>query len=135
MREKSQQRGILNVQDLNSPENYLQGNYELEILTNPETVSEAAVLAMNETKMTLKNYGTVSLMASENLLTSIYQWKNRRLEMVDRWEMKAKTESRKLQPGEYWLVYKTISSYESESTRTQTFKVEEGNVVVLNLAK
>ena len=133
VRGKTPQREILNVQDLNSPENYLQGNYELEILTNPETVSDTAVLAMNETKMTLNNYGTVSLMSTENLFASIYQWKNRRLEMVDRWEMKSKTENRKLQPGEYWLVYKPMSSYESETTRSKTFKVVEGNVVVLNL--
>ncbi len=55
--------------------------------------------------------------------------------MVDRWEMKAKNESRKLQPGEYWLVYKPMSSYESEATRMQKFVVDEGNVVVLNLMK
>ncbi len=135
VREKTAERKILNVQDLNAPENYLQGNYELEILTNPETNRDTVVMAMNETKVTLKNYGTVSLMAEENLLTSIYQWRNRKLEMVDRWEMKIRTENRKLQPGEYWLVYKPMSSYESEATRTQKFVVEEGNVVVLNLYK
>jgi Ca-activated chloride channel family protein len=135
VREKDAGRNILNVQDLNSPENYLQGNYELEVLTNPETNIDTAVMAMNETKVTLKNYGNLSLMAEENLLTSIYRWRNRRLEMIDRWEMKGRTENRKLQPGEYWLVYKPMSSYESEATRMQKFVVDEGNVVVLNLTK
>lgn len=135
VREKNEKREILDVQDLNAPENYLQGNYELEILTNPEMNPDTFVLAMNETKVTLKNYGTVSLMADENLQVSIYQWKNKGLQMVDRWDMKTKTENRKLQPGSYWLVYKPMSSYESESTRTQKFVVIEGDVVVLNLVK
>ncbi len=135
VRDKTTESKILNVQDLNSPENYLQGNYELEILSNPQTNSDTTVMAMNETKVSLKNYGTVSLMADESMQASIYRWRSSRLEMVDRWEMKAKTENRKLQPGEYWLVCKSMGSYESESTRTQKFIVEEGNVVVLNLMK
>ena len=135
VRAKNEKREILDVQDLNAPENYLQGNYELEILTNPEINPDTMVLAMNETKVVLKFYGTLSLMAEENLMASIYQWKNQRLQTIDRWEMKTKTENKKLQPGNYWLVYKPMNNYDSESTRTQKFVVVEGDVVVLNLVK
>ncbi|MBK7148086.1 MAG: hypothetical protein IPH78_04500 [Bacteroidetes bacterium] len=41
--------------------------------------------------------------------------------------------NRKLQPGKYRIVYKPTDSYESETTRTRTFEIIEGQNTVLNL--
>jgi hypothetical protein len=124
---------ILNVQDLNENGSYIAADYKLEILTTPETYFDTTVLAFSDNNISIPNYGTLSLMTEEKLLASIFRQKNRVLDLVDRFEINSKTDNRKLQPGEYIIVYKSKNSYDSESTRTQSFVIEDGRVVVINL--
>jgi Ca-activated chloride channel family protein len=126
-------KSILNVQSINEPVTYLANGYKLEILTTPETVTDTQVAPTVATNLRIKGYGTLSLMASETLQLSIYAEKENRLQMIDRFEMSSKTESRKLQPGEYRIVYKPKKSYSSESTRSLLFKIEDGKTEVINL--
>ena len=133
IRPEKKLHGILNVQDLNEQEMYLAGNYRLEILTKPEIISDTIIASFSENVMHLSNYGTLSLMAEDKLLASIYRGHQDALEIVERFEINTKTENRKLQPGEYLLVYKSKASYDSESTRTKSFRVTEGQTIVLNL--
>lgn len=135
VRQNTADRKIINVQDLNAAVNYLQGEYELEILTTPVTDIDTFLPASAEINVQLKNYGTLSLMASENYLTSIYSQKRNQLQLVERWEVKSKTDNHKLQPGSYLLVYKPANSYDSESTRSRNVEIKEGDVVVLNLTR
>jgi hypothetical protein len=53
--------------------------------------------------------------------------------MVERFQITNKGETRKLQPGKYLLVYKAIKSYDSETTQTLRFTVEEGRTLTLAL--
>lgn len=133
VRPKKNPNDILNVQDLNEQEMYLTANYHLEILTTPEIISDTMIVPFSENVMHLSNYGTLSIMTEDKLLASIYRTHQGILEMVDRFEINTKTGNRKLQPGEYWLVYKSKASYDSESTRTKQFTVNEGQTIVLNL--
>lgn len=126
-------KSILNVQDLNEGGTYISADYKLEILTTPETYFDTTVIAFSDNNISLPNYGTLSLMSEEKLLASIFIEKNKMLSLVDRFEMNSKTDNRKLQPGEYIIVYKSKSNYDSESTRTQRFVIEEGRVAVINL--
>jgi Ca-activated chloride channel family protein len=124
---------ILNVQNINEPVSYLANSYQLEILTAPELLVDTTVSATATTAHRIKGYGTLSLMATEVLQLSIYRELDGRLQMIDRFEMGNKTENRRLQPGEYRIVYKPKSSYSSESTRSLLFKIEDGKTEVLNL--
>ncbi len=133
LREKKPVRNILNAQELNGEDKYLAGDYSLEILTTPPVRFDTTVVGFAENTMRLFNYGTLSLMAGESVLASVYRTKGNMLEMVERFEMNAKTENHKLQPGEYRIVYKPKSSYDSESTKTQLFTIEDGRTVVLTL--
>ena len=133
LRPKNDLKKILNVQDLNEEEKYLAADYHLELLTTPETFIDTTVGAFLENQISIPNYGTLSLMADEKLLASIYVEKNGLLQMVERFEMNSKTDNRKLQPGEYLLVYKSKINYDSESTRSQKFLIEEGRVAVINI--
>lgn len=133
LRSEKDPKTILNVQDLNELEKYLTGGYRLEILTTPESIFDTTVLAFTENKLKISNYGTLSLMTDDKLMVSIYRVQNELFEIVEQFEINSKTENRKLQPGEYWLVYKSKDSYESESTRSLKFLIEEGRVEVINL--
>jgi Ca-activated chloride channel family protein len=133
LRPKQDLKNIINVQDLNEEEKYLSGNYHLEILATPETFLDTTVFAFAQNKFSIPGYGTVSFMTENKLLASIYRIQNGLMEMVERFEINTKTDNRKLQPGEYWIVYKSKSNYESESTKSQKFLIVEGRVEVINL--
>jgi len=133
IRSKKDLKNILNVQDLNEEEKYLSTDYHLEILTTPEIYIDTFLVAFAENTIPVPNYGTLSIMASENLSAGIFTINNGLMQLVSHFEMTAKTENRKLQPGEYWIVYKSKSNYDSESTKTEKFLVEEGRVTVINL--
>jgi Ca-activated chloride channel family protein len=124
---------ILNTQNLNEQVKYIGADYRMEILTTPPLVFDTTILAFAESRVKISNYGTLSLIASENLLVSIYTEHNNVLKMIERFEMTAKTENRKLQPGEYRIVYKPKNKYESESTKSQLFTIEDGRTAVINL--
>ncbi len=124
---------ILNVQNLNEPVKYLADDYHLEILTTPETLIDTGIPAFGETNLRIAPYGTLTLLASADLLVSIYTDTKDELQMADRFEMTGKTENRRLQPGSYRLVYKPKNNYHSESTRSQQFKIEDGRALVINL--
>lgn len=124
---------ILNVQSINEPVKYLANAYRLEILSAPEIVTDTLVAAAANNNLRIQGFGTLSLMASEILQGSIYKEQPTGLQMIDRFEMAAKTETRKLQPGEYRVVYKPKGSYSSESTRSLLFKIEDGKTEVINL--
>lgn len=124
---------ILNAQNLNEPVKYIANDYRLEILTTPPVVIDTGIAALADNKMKVVPYGTLSILSTEKLLVSVFANPYNKLTLVDRFELLSKTENRKLQPGEYRMVYQSKASYHSETTQTQIFKIEEGRTVVLNL--
>lgn len=134
VRPKTDAKSILNVQDLNATASYLAGNYKLEILTTPETNIDTNIIAFADAKLMIANYGTLSMIANDNFWASIYTTdKKGTLHLVERFDVTGKTGSRKLQPGDYQLVYKPKNNYHSESTKTQHFTIDDGKITVLTL--
>jgi len=125
---------ILNAQDLNGQGKYLAAAYKLEILTTPEILTDTTLYAFTDNELKVPNYGTLSLIPTDNFLAGVFrEQKDGQLQQVLRFEVNAKNDSYKLQPGQYRLVYKPKKNYHSESTRSQQFTIEEGKTVVLNL--
>jgi Ca-activated chloride channel family protein len=133
VRPKADAKNILNVQDLNGQGSYLAGNYKLEILTTPETIRDTGIAAFTDNKLTIDNYGTLSMIAADNFLASVYTYNKGTLRMVEHFDINGKTESRKYQPGDYRLVYKPKNNYHSESTKSLQFTIEEDKTTVLTL--
>lgn len=124
---------ILNVQNLNEPVKYLANDYRLEILTTPPLVFDTGLVAFTDNKMKVAGYGTLAISSSEKWVVSVFTNPYGNLKMVDRFETISKTENRKLQPGEYRIVYQAKANYSSETTQTLVVKIEEGRTIVLNL--
>jgi hypothetical protein len=55
------------------------------------------------------------------------------LQMVEQFMVNGKTDSHKLQPGAYWLVYRPKTGYSSAITKTKQFVIEDGKGLVLEL--
>lgn len=133
VRSKAKPKEILNVQNLNEQVKYLTNEYKMLVLTTPETVIDTVVPAMRETYGNVPGFGSVSISTIEKLQVSIYLDTKGKLSMVERFELIAKAETHKLQPGTYVIVYKEKSNYNSESTKSQRFIIEEGRTSVLTL--
>lgn len=133
VRPKKDLEKILNVQDLNAQANYLSEAYHLEILTTPELHVDTTVLAFTDNKVPIPNYGNLIVSFSDNMLASVYADKNGMLQLVKQFTTNGKSENIKLQPGAYYLVYRPKNTYESETTKTKQFVIEDGKAVVMDL--
>lgn len=133
VRGKTSPKEILNVQNLNEQVKYLATDYQMLVLTTPEAVLDTTVIAMGETYGNVPGFGSVSISTIDKLQVSIYHDVKGTLNMVEKFELNAKAETHKLQPGAYVIVYKQKSSYNSESTKSQRFIIEEGRTAVLTL--
>lgn len=134
VRPKSEPLHILCAQDLNGHGKYLAADYKLEILTTPEIMIDTTLVPYMDNNYKIPNYGTVSLIAGDSYLASIFvEEQGGRLQMTESFEINGKNESHNMQPGQYRIVYKPKKNYHSGSTRTQQFIIEEGKTAVLNL--
>ncbi|HRG90868.1 MAG TPA: hypothetical protein PLW44_17725, partial [Chitinophagales bacterium] len=133
MRPAAEPKSILNVQDLNETESYVASPFTMEILTTPEILLDTTVAAMMENQLPVPNYGTLSISCTDKYSAAVFRELNNTQQLVDRFDITNRVDNHKYQPGEYMLVYKPKTSYDSESTRTQRFKVEEGRMVVVTL--
>lgn len=134
VRPKKEPKNILNVQDMNGTVKYLSEKYQLEILTLPETFIDTSILAFTETKASVANFGSLILTAPDNMLAGIYSIdKAGMLHLAKQFIATTKSETHKLQPGSYYIVYRPKNSYDSETTKSQQFVLEEGKMVVLTL--
>ena len=133
VRPASDSKHILSAQDLNGQQTYLSGNYKLEILTTPEIILDTTLVSFSNNDFKIKEYGTLSVIPTDNFIASIYREQGGKLQMVERFEINGKNNSYKLQPGHYRLVYKARKNYHSDSTKTQQFTIDGGKIAVLNL--
>ncbi|HWB64520.1 MAG TPA: VWA domain-containing protein [Chitinophagales bacterium] len=127
------QKGILNIQGFNSESNYISGGYKLEALTTPETIIDTAILPGTLNHLKVPIYGTLTIMANDVLLASVYAAATNPLHMVQSFTMDNKVMNVQLQPGSYLIVYRPKNSYRSNSTKTKSFTIEESRTTVLNL--
>jgi Ca-activated chloride channel family protein len=133
MRPAAAPETILNVQDLNETESYVASPFKMEILTTPEVLLDTTVAAMMVNQLPVPNYGTLSITCTDKYSAAVFRERNNTLELVDRFDITNRIDNHKYQPGEYLLVYKSKTSYDSETTKTQRFTVEEGRMVVVTL--
>lgn len=133
VRSKAKPTEILNVQNMNEQVKYLSADYTLLMLTTPESAMDTSVAAMREIYGSVPGFGTVAISTIDKLQVSIYRNIKGKLSMVEHFDLNAKAETHRLQPGEYVIVYKQTNNYNSESTRSQRFTIEDARTVVLTL--
>ncbi len=130
---KSNQLEIVNVQDFNSSNKYISGEYDLEILTLPEIEMRGVTITPAETKnIPIPYSGNLSIFFQTTGMASIYTTKINRWVKVYDWEsVKAANYEVNLQPGEYDIVFKSSTKAGSENTETKHVVIESGKVAKL----
>ena len=122
----------LNVQQLNTKQRYLTGEYDLEILTLPRIYETIRVNQSESTNVKIPEPGLVVLSASSSPYGSIFEVSNE-LKWVCDLNTKKGRQALYLLPGKYKIVYRAKNASSSEYTKEKTFKVSSIKTVSLKL--
>ena len=122
----------LNVQQLNTKQRYLTGEYDLEILTLPRIYETVRVNQSESTNIKIPEPGLVVLSASSSHYGSIFEVSNE-LKWVCDLNIKKGRQALYLLPGKYKVVYRAKNASSSEYTKEKTFKVGSIKTVSLKL--
>lgn len=122
----------LNVQQLNTKQRYLTGEYDLEILTLPRIYETVRVNQSESTNVKIPEPGLVVLSVSSSPYGSIFEVSNE-LKWVCDLNTKKGRQALYLLPGKYKVVYRAKNASSSEYTKEKTFKVSSIKTVSLKL--
>lgn len=125
----------INVQQLNTTEKYIVGNYDLEILTLPRTYISSNQIEQSKTKsIDIASAGLLSIKSLESGDGCILQEKNNKVEWVCNLSM-ATQQSFYLQPGNYRIEWRSKSLRGSIYTIEKKFSIRSDQETKVDLYK
>ncbi|NNF01575.1 MAG: VWA domain-containing protein [Bacteroidia bacterium] len=117
----------LHVQDFNSTERYITGNYDLEILCLPRLhVNNVDISQSKTTTVKIPKPGLITILRNSVGHGSVYVVRNNELEWVTNLDQDKIKETIVLQPGNYRVAYRPKSSREAEYTVDKSFRITSG---------
>ncbi|MFT4660606.1 MAG: Ca-activated chloride channel family protein [Patiriisocius sp.] len=118
---------ILHVQDFNTSEDYLTGNYDIEILTLPRIIIEDVTINQSEVnEIVIPQPGALSLRLQSPGYASIFSKSGDQYELVTRVNDRTQNERVILQPGIYKLVFRSKNAREAIYTEKKEFEIVSG---------
>lgn len=131
---QSSKSEILHVQDFNSAEKYVQGNYDLEILTLPRFVQKNFYIEGNKTTtLTIPPPGVVNFSSSAPGYGSILIERENKYEWVIDLNEKSARQNITLQPGNYRVAFRSSRSQSSAYSIIKSFTVSSGSTTFVKL--
>lgn len=131
---KANEFKTLNVQSFGRTERYLDGKYDLEILTVPRTyIPKVDVSQASTTTIEIPKPGLVSLVLPGEGYGSIFLENKGKLEWVLNLDEFSLNQSYTLQPGTYRVAWRRRNASETLYTVEKTFTIESVKSVLLNL--
>lgn len=125
----------INVQQLNTTEKYIVGNYDLEILTLPRTYISSNQIEQSKTKsVDIASAGLLSVKSLESGDGCIMQEKNNKVEWVCNLST-ATQQSFHLQPGNYRIEWRSKSLRGSIYTIEKKFSIRSDQETKVDLYK
>ena len=130
---KKDEMPTLHVQELNTTQLYIVGNYDLEVLTLPRTMIKNVKIEQSETTVVeIPKPGVVNLMTSSPGYGSIFKTNGDELEWVCDLDPFAFRTQYVFQPGSYKILYRSKTSRKTVYSLEKEFTVESGASETLN---
>lgn len=131
---KNGEMKTINMQQVNEPEKYITGTYDLEIPVLPRIyVNGIEVKQSTTTKVQIPVPGIVNFLMSNPGYCSIYSWQGQELEWIYNIPSDLKHKTLILQPGTYMAVFRPRYAKRSFYTTSKTFIVTSGSSKSLKL--
>ena len=124
----------LNVQTVNTVQNYLVGSYDIEILTLPRIYQSNVKIGQSKnTRIVIPPPGVVNLQGNKSGYGSIMVKMGNKTEWVADLNPNQTRQSFSLQPGQYMLVYRPKNSQQITYSKTKYFSVTSGSTTIVRL--
>lgn len=125
---------ITYVQDLNSTEPYIRGDFDIELLTTPRYSKKLVYIPEEiEKQIIVPNAGKVSLVSNQKCRASIYEVKYGKMNWVKSFETLSGKVQEDLLPGDYALVFIPNGAKKSDFSKTIYFHIESNQVSTVNV--
>ena len=133
---KNLKSNTLNVQNINTKDKYLVGEYYLEILTLPRIYKKVQVVQSENTIINIPAPGLLNITSNTSGIGSIYSLNNSIREI---WTLNLDKNKSKMnlaiQPGNYKLVFRAKNAQGSKFTQVQEFKINSNTTTNINLVR
>lgn len=125
---------IINEQAASTSHRYLVGDYKVKILTNPTIHLDNVQVNQDQVnKITIPGPGKLYVSKSQNMVGSIYQMTDGKLEWVCDIKESVRRERVVLQPGQYRIVTRPSRAVKTEKTSEKTFQIQSGGATKINV--
>ncbi len=115
---------IINVQDINSTQNYLTDSYDLEVLTLPRMYFSDVMISQSKQKViTIASPGTLNLRKTVPGYLTIFKKEDQELIYVYTVSVNNASESVQLQPGSYELLFRAKNAQSTKSSITKKVNI------------
>lgn len=131
---KHEAPGTVNVQLINTTEKYIVGNYDIDILTLPRIhIEDVELKQSHTTSITLPNPGLVTFYSSIEIYGGVFSFKDNQLNKIYQLNNRILKETLALQPGTYYVIYRSRLAKDMQSTISKKFTINSGESKTIKL--
>lgn len=124
----------LHVMDFGYTEEYLIGEYDLEVLSTPRILlNKVKVSQSTTTTVEIEEAGMLNLQMGANGYGSIYKLSGKDMEFVCTINENAAQIALVMQPGSYKAIFRYKTSVQTLQTREKNFTITSGNSTIVNM--
>ncbi len=124
----------LNIQQINEVEEYLVGNYDIELLTLPrKKFYNVEILPKKSTKYTIPTPGLANIILPSKGFGGLYMKNRDELEQIYHFKGKKTNHRLTLLPGNYKLIFRAIAAKEYIYTQEKNFKIKSGKSEMIKI--
>ncbi len=125
---------VVNVQDFNTMDKYIVGNYDIEILSTPRIYEyDIKIKQTDFTVVEIDQPGKLNFYSRLGVTGAIYRMKNNKLEWVININNGSSSQIIVLQPGMYKLICRANIDKRIIATKRVDFEIKSGQVTPLNV--
>lgn len=125
---------VVNVQDFNTMDKYIVGNYDIEILSTPRIYEyDIKIKQTDVTVVEIDQPGKLNFYSRLGVTGAIYRMKNNKLEWVININNGSNSQIIVLQPGMYKLICRANIDKRIIATKRVDFEIKSGQVTPLNV--
>ena len=121
---KSGMDSILHVQDLNSIDNYIQGKYDIEVLTLPKKKFSVEIKQKQKVTISIPTPGLANIILPSKGYGGIYSLEGSQLIQIYHFNGEKKEHRISLLPGKYKIIYRSLSARSSLYTKQKNFTIK-----------
>jgi Ca-activated chloride channel family protein len=131
---RNKQGKIVNVQALNTSQKYLEGIYDVEILTQPPVLKKAvSIISGGTTNLDIPQSGTFKLNLSTIFYGTLFKMENSEMVRVCGISKEKKEFTLQLQPGVYKVVLRPENTKKAKDTVIYSFEIHSKEITSLRL--